>query len=74
VHTMTVVQLSYAALISCPSHAFKTKAQPISLLGSSPAGVWFDIENNVKIWIEVRCTKVMQLGVLEVFESISRVH
>lgn len=59
------------ALIPCSSYTFEAKAQPISFVGSSPARVGFDIKNDVEIWIEVRCTKLMQLWVSKVFEPVS---
>jgi hypothetical protein len=54
-----------------PSYTFEAKAQPISLAGRSPARVWLNVEDDLKIWIEVRCTKLVQLGVVEMFEPVT---
>lgn len=61
---------SYPTLIPCSSYTFEAKAHPISFIGSSPARLGFDVENDVEIWIEVRHTKFMQLWVHEMFEPV----
>jgi len=50
---------------------FETKAQPIAFPRRSLARVWFDIKDNVEVRVEVYFTKLLQLRMLEVFESTS---
>lgn len=50
-------------------YTFETKAQPIPFPRRSPARVWFDIQDMVEVRVEVRFTKLLQLRMLEVFES-----
>jgi hypothetical protein len=56
--------------LPCSSHPFEAKTQPVALSRGRPARVWFDIQDMMEVWVEVKFAELLQLGMFEMFEPI----